>query len=119
MIRVFGIPNCDTVKKARAWLDGRGVSYEFVDFKKQPPSRELVSRWVGSLGRERVLNRKGTTWRNIDPDLQAQADTDAGAVKLLTANPSAIKRPVIEFADGLLIGFDPMQYEQSFSATKS
>ncbi|MBI1397503.1 MAG: Spx/MgsR family RNA polymerase-binding regulatory protein [Betaproteobacteria bacterium] len=114
MIRVYGIPNCDTVKKARAWLDGHGVGHEFVDFRKQPPPVSLVASWIASLGRDRVVNRRGTTWRRLDQVAQASADTDAGAAALLAANPSAIRRPVVEIDGGWLIGFDTAEYERTF-----
>jgi Spx/MgsR family transcriptional regulator len=113
MLRVYGIPNCDTVKKARAWLDARGVSYEFVDFKKVPPPEALIARWIATLGRDRVVNRRGTTWRGLPPDVQARADTDAGAVAVLSAHPSTIKRPVVDTGEALIIGFDEREFEQT------
>lgn len=114
MICMYGISNCDTVKKARAWLDGHGVAYEFVDFRKQPPSGALVATWIEALGRDRVVNRRGTTWRGLDPALQATAATDAGAAAVLAAHPSAIKRPVVDTGRGLLIGFDAAEYGRTF-----
>ena len=66
MIKVYGITNCETVKKARAWLDGKRIAYEFVDFKKTPPDREQVARWCSALGADAVVNRRGTTWRKLD-----------------------------------------------------
>jgi len=113
MLRVYGIPNCDTVKKARAWLDARGVAYEFVDFKKVPPPEALIAQWIATLGRDRVVNRRGTTWRGLPPSVQASAETDTGATALLAANPSAIKRPIVDTGDVLLIGFD----EEAFDRT--
>lgn len=110
VIKLYGIVNCGTVKKARAWLDRHGLAYQFVDFKKTPPSREQVARWCTELGADAVLNRRGTTWRTLDPALQSRADTPSGAVDLLVAHPSAIKRPVIEHEAQLLIGFDEALY---------
>ena len=110
MITLYGIPNCDTVKKARACLDAAGLAYEFVDFKKSPPDIARVTRWCKQLGAGIVLNRRGTTWRQLDAATQAHASTEAGAIALLVANPSAIKRPVIESGATLLIGFDAAQY---------
>ena len=113
MLRVYGIPNCDTVKKARAWLDARGVCYEFVDFKKVPPPEALIARWIATLGRDRVVNRRGTTWRGLPPERQALADTDAGAAAVLTTTPSAIKRSVVDTGEALLIGFDESEFARA------
>lgn len=113
MHRVYGIPNCDTVKKARAWLDARGVAHEFVDFRKVPPPEALIAHWIATLGRDRVVNRRGTTWRGLPPDVQARADTDAGAAAVLAAHPSAIKRPVVVAGEALLIGFDESAFERT------
>lgn len=111
MIRVYGIANCDTVKKARAWLDEHGVEYTFVDFKKTPPTREQVARWCAAAGVDTVLNRRGTTWRGLDPSVQATASTPEDAVDLLVAHPSAIKRPVVETPEGgVLVGFNDDRY---------
>jgi Spx/MgsR family transcriptional regulator len=106
-IHLHGIPNCDTVKKARAWLQARGLAHEFVDFKKTAPDAALLARWIGALGSERLLNRKGTTWRALDAAAQAAAASEAGAIALMAAQPSVIKRPVVQWADGSLsVGFD-------------
>lgn len=113
MLRLYGIPGCDTVKKARAWLDARGVAHEFVDFKKVPPPEALIARWIAALGRDRVVNRRGTTWRGLPPDVQARADSDAGAAAVLSAYPSAIRRPVVDTGEALLIGFDEHEFEQT------
>ena len=116
MLRVYGIPHCDTVRKALAWLDGHGISYEFVDFKKHPPDAPRVSRWCDRLGADAVLNRRGTTWRKLDPAVQAQAGTLEGTVDVLVKHPSAIKRPVIEREDGgTMIGFDATDYARAFA----
>ena len=106
-IRLHGIPNCDTVKKARAWLQARGLAHEFVDFKKAAPDAALLARWAAALGTERLLNRQGTTWRTVDPAAQAAAAGEAGALALMAAQPSVIKRPVVQWPDGALsVGFD-------------
>ncbi len=106
-IRLHGIPNCDTVKKARTWLAGQGVAHEFVDFKKAAPDRATLGRWVQAVGAERLLNRKGTTWRALDEAAQFAAGTEAGAIALMQANPSVIKRPVVHWPDGAVtVGFD-------------
>jgi arsenate reductase len=107
MTTLYGIPNCDTVKKARTWLDDQGITYAFHDFKKAgvPPQ---LDDWIAQLGWEAVLNRKGTTWRKLDPAQQAAVQGAASAAALLRAEPSAIKRPVVEWDDGALtVGFAP------------
>lgn len=113
MITLYGIRSCDTVKKARAWLDAAGIAYAFVDFKQTPPDAEQVTRWCAALGVDAVLNRRGTTWRQLDAATQASAATAEGAVQLLVAHPSAIKRPVIESGATLFIGFDAAQYAKA------
>jgi Spx/MgsR family transcriptional regulator len=106
-MRLHGIPNCDTVKKARAWLQARGVAHEFVDFRKAAPDAATLRGWAQAVGTERLLNRKGTTWRALDAAAQAAAATEAGAIALMQAQPSVIKRPVVQWADGTLtVGFD-------------
>lgn len=106
IIRVYGIPNCDTVKKARAWLTSQGLDYAFHDFKKQAPSPDQLSTWMQALGWEKLTNRQGTTWRKLDPALQASVTDAASAAQLLLTHVSAIKRPVVEWPDGRIsVGF--------------
>lgn len=104
--KVYGIRNCDTMKKAFAWLDARKIAYEFHDYKKAgvPPGK--LKDWAGRAGWETLANTRGPTWRKI-PEAQRQNLTEARAIALLEANPSAIKRPVVESGKVLLIGFDP------------
>ena len=110
MIDVYGIPNCDTVKKARAWLDAQGIEYAFHDYKKEGADRAKLERWVAEKGWETVLNRRGTTFRQL-PDAD-KADIDAAkAVRLMQAHPSTIKRPVVEHPGGLLVGFDAAEWQ--------
>lgn len=109
-MKVYGIANCTTVKKARAWLDERGMGHVFVDFHKTPPQPARLERWVDVLGWERVLNRRGTTWRLLGPDAQAAVTDAEGAVAAMLDHPSMIKRPVIETGTALLIGFDASEY---------
>jgi len=109
-MKLYGITNCTTVKKARAWLDQHGVAYDFVDFKKTPPSRAQLASWVKALGWETVLNRRGNTWRMLGPDVQARVKDANSAMDVMLANPSAIKRPVIEADNDLVIGFDEAEY---------
>lgn len=107
-IRLYGIPNCDTVKRARAWLAEQGLLHEFVDFKKVGASATDLSRWSEAVGWEKLLNRQGTTWRKLDAATQAQAADAAGAQRLMQAQVSLIKRPVVDWPDGVItIGFSP------------
>jgi arsenate reductase (glutaredoxin) len=107
-ITLYGISNCDTVKKARAWLADQGVDYAFHDFKKSGVPPEHLDGWLRAAGWEKLLNRQGTTWRKLDAATQSQAGSEAGARALMLAQPSVVKRPVIEWADGrVTVGFDP------------
>ncbi len=106
---LYGIPNCDTVKKARAWLDAQGQPHRFHDFKKQGVSADALSRWLAAAGWERLLNRQGTTWRRLDTATQQAVHDDASAAALLTAQPSLIRRPVVEWPDGQVsVGLDSL-----------
>jgi arsenate reductase len=92
---VYGIPNCDTVKKARVWLEEHGVEFEFHDFKKAGVSEPLVKDWLKDVPLESLLNKRGTTWRGLSDDMKAAADTQSGAIALMIHKPSVIKRPVV------------------------
>ncbi len=106
---LYGIKNCDTMKKARAWLDAHAVAYEFHDYKTAGIDRATLERWIGAVGWEVLLNRAGTTFRKL-PD-KAKANLDAArAVKLMLGQPSMIKRPVLERGKTLLVGFSPEKY---------
>lgn len=109
-MKVYGIMNCNTVKAARAWLAAHRHDYEFVDFKKTPPTPELLQRWCAAFGWESVLNRRGTTWRLLPPAAQARVKDEKSAIALMLAKPTVIKRPVIEQGETRLIGFDEAQY---------
>jgi arsenate reductase (glutaredoxin) len=107
-IRLYGIPNCDTVRKARAWLTGAGLAHEFHDFRKSGLDDATLERWIGAVGIGVLVNRKGTTWRALDAAPQAAAETPGGARQLMLAQHSVIKRPVVEWPDGsITVGFDP------------
>lgn len=108
-IVVHGIPNCDTVKKARTWLDGKGVAYQFHDYKKQGVDEAALRGWVGEVGWEKLLNRAGTTFRKLPEEERADIDADK-AVAIMVANPSTIKRPVVTGAGALLVGFKPDEW---------
>ncbi len=103
-IAFYGIPNCDTVKKARVWLDANSIAYSFHDYKKEGADAARLARWAGMVGWEKLLNRAGTTFRKLgDAD---KTDIDEGkALRLMAANPSLIKRPVVEVPGGILVGF--------------
>ena len=103
-VTIYGIKNCDTMKKARAWLDERKIAYSFHDYKASGIDRTTLQGWARKAGWEKLLNRAGTTFRKL-PDAD-KADLDqARAVALMVANPSCIKRPIVEHAGGLLVGF--------------
>ena len=107
---LYGIPNCDTVKKARGWLDARDVAYVFHDYKKQGADLAKIAGWVEQAGWEKVLNRAGTTFRKL-PDAEKEGLDAARAVAVMVANPSAIKRPVVEHRGGLLVGFNEKEWD--------
>ncbi len=114
-ITVYGIPNCDTVKKARAWLDDQGIAYTFHDYKKQGVPLLQLDGWMRQLGWEQLLNRKGTTWRKLDAERQAGVHDAASARELMVAQPSVIRRPVVEHPGGVLVGFDVPGWERSLN----
>ena len=105
---LYGIPHCDSVKKARAWLAGRRQAHDFHDFKKAGLPAHRLDAWIAAAGWERVLNRKGTTWRQLDDVTRARVVDAASARALMLAQPSLVKRPVIEWDDGrITVGFEP------------
>ncbi len=105
MIHLYGIPNCDTVKKARVWLDNQGLAATFHDYKKEGADPAKIAAWIGAAGLDMVVNRKGTTYRKLsDADKTAAADSHT-AVALLVQQPSIIKRPIVEYSGGILVGF--------------
>ena len=106
MIILYGIPNCDTVKKARAWLAENGLAHEFHDFKKQGVPPAQLALWTQALGWDKLLNRKGTTWRKLNADAQAAVVDAASAEALMRGNPSVIKRPVVDWGREITVGFD-------------
>lgn len=109
MITVYGISNCDTVKKARAWLTAQGLEHTFHDFKKHGIPTERLPVWCQAVGWEKLLNRQGTTWRKLGAEAQGSACDAAGAQALMLGNPSAIKRPVVEWQGSsgpTTVGFD-------------
>lgn len=107
MITIYGIPNCDTVKRARSWLASRGIQARWHDFRREGVPADALQRWLAAVGRERLVNRQGTTWRKLDDAQRSRADGDSGAKALLTEQVSLIRRPVVEWPDGsITVGFD-------------
>lgn len=111
-IIIYGIKNCDTMKKARRWLDTHGVAYDFHDYKAAGLERARIERWCKDVGWEALLNRAGTTFRKL-PDADKQALDEGRAKALMLAQPSLIKRPVLEIGGHLLVGFKPELYERA------
>ena len=109
-VTLYGIPNCDTVKKAQVWLEGRGIGYAFHDYKKQGIDAAQIARWVDAAGWEKVLNRAGTTFRKL-ADADKENLDPAKAISVMTANPSCIKRPIVEHSGRLLVGFKSDEWE--------
>ena len=108
-ITIYGIKNCDTMKKARAWLDSHGVGYDFHDYKTAGIARDKLKQWSDELGWETLLNRAGTTFRKLPDEAKANLD-ERKAIDLMLEQPSMIKRPVLERGKTLLVGFSPEKY---------
>ena len=109
MIKIYGIPNCDTMKKARKWLQANGLEYEFHDYKKRGVPEDKLKGWVKQAGWEQLLNRRGTTWRKLDESIKENID-ESQAVRIMLEHASVIKRPVLESGSTLLIGFSESDY---------
>jgi arsenate reductase len=114
MTTLHGIANCDTIRKARAWLEARGIPYAFHDYKKSGIAPGTLSAWAARAGWERLLNRAGTTFRRLPAEDTANL-TEARALALMAAHPSLIRRPVLAHGDTLEIGFDPVRYAAIFA----
>lgn len=113
-ITLYGIPNCDTVKKARTWLDANDVEYTFHDFKKNGITRELITGWLHDVPWDVLVNRKGTTWRNLSDEQKAAVSDGKSATALMLESPSVIKRPVLSGAGKTSVGFTADAYQQIF-----
>ena len=109
MTTLYGIKNCDTVKKAKTWLENQGINYQFHDFRKDGLSADLLEKWEAILGWDVLLNRRGTSWRKLD-ESQREGMDRSKALALMLAQPSLIKRPVLETREKTLIGFCPEEY---------
>ena len=110
---LYGIPNCDTIKRARAWLDDHGVAYAFHDYKKAGIDRRRLAQWISEFGWETVLNRAGTTFRKLPEEQRSDLDADK-AIVLMLAQPSMIKRPVLDLGERRIVGFKPEVYAGVF-----
>lgn len=113
-VTLYGIKNCDTMKKARAWLEEHAIAYDFHDYKTTGIEREKLMHWCRSAGWERLLNRKGTTFRKL-PDAERADLNEHKAIELMLAQPSMIKRPVLELGDTVLVGFSPASYARALT----
>jgi arsenate reductase (glutaredoxin) len=112
---IYGIPNCDTVKKATGWLTKNKISFQFHDYKKQRIDKGKLETWCSKLTWEIVLNKKSTTWRELSKPEQEKVTTQTAAIKLMMANTSIIKRPVIEYNSKIMVGFNEEGYKQFFA----
>lgn len=115
MVKVFGIKNCSTMKKAFDWLDAHGIPYDFHDYKKFGVTQEQLSGWAGKVGWEPLLNTRGTTWRGLSDEERTDVD-EARAIELMCTKPSLVKRPVIEHDGRILVGFDEATYHKELGA---
>ena len=113
-MKLYGIANCDSVKKARTWLATHAIEYEFHDYKKHGVDADLLRDWMMQLGWERIINRQGQTWRKLSDSEKAAVQDSAAALKLALDKPSVIKRPAVEYQGQLILGFDPAQYSTTF-----
>jgi arsenate reductase len=114
MIHLYGIPNCDTIKKTLDWLKKNKVEYTFHDFKKETIPAPKIKAWSKAVGKDILLNKKSTTWRGLTPEEQEATDTEKGSVKLMQEKPSVIKRPVVEWSNGkITAGFDEKVFNEN------
>jgi len=116
MIKIYGIPNCDSIKKARKWLDNNNLDYEFHDYKKQGVPEKNLKLWVNKAGWEVILNKRGTTWRKLSDEIKNNTN-ETSAIEVMLNNPSAVKRPVLENGKILLIGFNEDEYKTLVNQT--
>lgn len=104
-MKVYGIDNCDSCRKAKRWLDESGVSYRWADLRRDPPDDDTLARWIDQVGTGRLVNRRSKTWRDLSDAERAGADSPGGALALLRDHPTLIKRPVIDAGEVVLVGF--------------
>lgn len=111
---LYGIPNCNTVKKARTWLDENNIAYDFYDYKKSGISEAKLKEWIAQTGWEKLVNKQGTTWRQLDKNVQDSVTSEKAAIQLMLDKNSVIKRPVVETTKGITLGFDETVYQKNF-----
>ncbi|MES9830696.1 MAG: ArsC family reductase [Candidatus Thiodiazotropha sp. L084R] len=114
MVRIYGIPNCDTIKKARQWLSDNEIDYEFHDYKKAGIDETMLKPWIKSLGWEALLNKRSTSWRQLDEQIKSNL-SEKTAIEVMLQTPSIIKRPLLDDGENLYLGFKAEQYSQIFS----
>ncbi|MBT3042084.1 MAG: ArsC family reductase [Candidatus Thiodiazotropha sp. (ex Codakia orbicularis)] len=114
MVKLYGIPNCDTMKKAIRWLDEHGITYQFHNYKKVGVDEKLLRQWVDRVGWEALLNRRGMMWRRLDDSVKAEINEES-AIRVMLETPSIIKRPVLETDKTLNVGFTEEAYSKLFS----
>ena len=111
---IYGISNCDTVKKAKLWLDSQNIDYRFHDFRKDGIDSDIINGWLKTISWDKILNKRSTTWRTLDSSIQ-QAVNESNVVDLLVKNPTLIKRPVVDVNDIITIGFNSDTYQGIFN----
>lgn len=116
MIKIYGIKNCDTVKKSLNWLSEREISFEFIDYKKVGVDQKKMAQLLKKFGHEKLINRKGATWRQLSLDEQNKVIDNQSALELMLLKPSLIKRPIVDLGDEQLLGFDEEQYRYYFKS---
>jgi len=113
MITLYGIPNCDTVRKARRWLDAQKIHYQFHNFRKEGVEASMLTAWVAELGWEALINRRSATWRKLPQQIRNEISPNS-AIQLMLENPTLIKRPVLDLGTSRHIGFSEAQYQELF-----
>lgn len=113
-MKVYGIKNCDTVKKALVWLENNKIEFEFIDFKKEPATESILKKWLEKTTCKELINTRGTTYRKLTEEQKGSLMNDSAAIDIMMENNSIIKRPIIEFKDKLVLGFDASKYESTF-----
>lgn len=111
---IYGIPTCDSIRKARKWFDAEHIDYDFVDVRKTPPSREQVEGWIAAVGQKALINKRSTTWKQMNEQDKEQVE-NADALPILLANPTLIKRPVLEYKGDTAVGFNADDYAARFT----
>lgn len=113
-MKLYGIRNCNTVKKARTWLDEHGHAIPFHDFKKDGVDKPMLERWLKRVDWQALVNKQGTTWKKLSDDEKSAVTDESGAILLMLEKPSVIKRPVLESDDRIILGFDEKTYSECF-----